>query len=94
MSSIPGVVAKHRWVTDQCRESKGDAGAMREAVESLYEEALQCLDGHRQMAGVRYHFALTVERDGGQPEEEKEASAAYVPYYCPCEICQKRRAVR
>ena len=33
-------------------------------------------------------------RDGGQPEEEKEASAAYVPYYCPCEICQKRRAVR
>ncbi len=77
---IPGRIVKHRWITDECRANKDDEGAAREAVESLYTEALVCMVGWQHRPGVRFHFVLTVEppappgaaRREPEPEAERE----------------------
>ncbi len=61
-STIPGSVAKHRFIHDGCRELKTDAEALEEALADLKQMAEKVLAGWDVGKGVRIHFVLTVER--------------------------------
>jgi hypothetical protein len=50
----------HRWITDECRESKSDAGCIDEVAEDLKEKLASVLHGWRN-GGARIHVGITVE---------------------------------
>lgn len=70
---IPGQVAKHAIVTDECRANRSDLGAFDEASARLREEYTACLVGWAGVEGVRFHVVLTVERPSRKPVPEEQA---------------------
>ena len=62
MAEIPGITAKHAFVTDTCRRNHTDAGAVDEALARLRDEAMAILGGWPEGRGAKLHFALTMER--------------------------------
>ncbi len=60
-STIPGFVAKHAIITDECRLGRGANGAFEEAVERLRLEYAQCVEGWKDHK-VNFHIVMTVER--------------------------------
>ncbi len=61
-TKIPGIKARHAFVTDDCRRGRTDAGAVDEALDRLRAEATELLKSWDQGKGARFHFVLTVER--------------------------------
>lgn len=59
-TTVPGKKAHHSWITDECRQNRGDVGAGREAADRLLAEYRECIVGWP--AGTRFHFVLTIER--------------------------------
>jgi hypothetical protein len=60
--NIPGVAAKHAIITDECRQNRGDAGAVEEALRRLREEYDNVARGWPVGSGGRFHLVLVVER--------------------------------
>jgi hypothetical protein len=68
VSSVPGLKAKHAYITDVCRRNRGDVGAIDEALARLRKEAEHLMLGWSPGAGAIFHFVLTIER----PQEPAE----------------------
>ena len=58
----PGLCALHAVITDQCRENRGDAGALDEAFDRIRQQYERSVKGWRGTPGVKFHVLLTVER--------------------------------
>ena len=61
---VPGVKAKHVWITDTCRANRGDTAALSVAGDALLSELFECLQGNPPGSGTVFHLVLTVERPG------------------------------
>ena len=61
--NIPGLIAKHKVVTPQCR-IKPEAVIKRETVDELWQAYLDALKGYGD--DVVIHFALTIEQPKGE----------------------------
>ena len=61
MTTLPGLKAKHKFVTDQCRE-RDLADIKRETVDELWSEFEILLGNWKKGEGTKFHFVLTVER--------------------------------
>lgn len=62
MAEIPGLKARHAIIKDACRTSRGNEGAIDEALARLKEEYLSCVDGWEIGKGAQFHLVLTVEK--------------------------------
>lgn len=62
MSNVPGINAKHKIVTPECRQNHGDYVALEIAVQALKDEYDRIL-GKRGDDGANYHFVLSVESE-------------------------------
>lgn len=60
MAKIPGIKAKHRIVTDNCR-GRGKGVAIEEALESLREEYEKLDDIWPEGEDHKFHLVLTVD---------------------------------
>ncbi len=60
--NVPGTAAVHAVISDACREGRGDAGAIDEAVERIRRGYLQVAEGWPVGAGAKIHVVLLVER--------------------------------
>ena len=61
MTTVPGLLAKHVYVTDACRENRTDMGALNEALDRIDEEFHELLKNWPQGHGHRFHVMLSVE---------------------------------
>ncbi len=61
-SKIPGSMAKHAIISDDCRTNRTDAGALDEAFDRVREEYFRCAAGWPIGKGAKFHIALTIER--------------------------------
>ena len=59
MSELKLLTAKHAIVTKECRENKGDEGALDEVLERLVKQYFDSLDAWGDKAN--YHFKLEIE---------------------------------
>ncbi len=62
---VPGVKAKHVFITDQCRANRGDRKAIEEALRRIKGEAVMLLQGYAPDQGAEFHIVLTVARTKG-----------------------------
>lgn len=69
---IPGTVAKHAIIRDECRTGRGEMAAFEEAVARLRAEYIALLPGWPTGRGAQFHVVLTVER----PAKPTEGGAA------------------
>lgn len=59
---IPGIKAKHVFITDNCRVVQGgDLEAFDEAVRRVRAEYEQCVSKHSRGNDVKFHLVLTVD---------------------------------
>jgi len=59
--NVPGIIAKHKFVTQQCRLRPID-DIKRETVDELWDAYKAAVSGWSDDSEVIFHFALTVER--------------------------------
>lgn len=64
----PGQCARHAIITDECRQHKGDAAVIEEAIGRLRESWESVAEGHLIGRGTKFHLLLMVER---APELER-----------------------
>lgn len=62
MADIPGFVAKHRIITTECRENKGDRNCGHEVRLDITDALFKALDGWPK-GSAKIHVAVTVERE-------------------------------
>jgi hypothetical protein len=55
------MVAKHVIISDECRRSRTDEGALEEALKEIKEEYNSLCEVHFVGNGVRFHVTLDVE---------------------------------
>ena len=84
MAEIPGITAKHAFVTDTCRRNHTDAGAVDEALARLRDEAMAILGGWPEGRGAKLHFALTMERPDVRTRDVAMPSKAELGAGCTC----------
>lgn len=61
--NVPGAIARHAIITDNCREAQGgDLAAFEEAVNRLRVSYQEIVQGWPRGAGAQLHVVLTVER--------------------------------
>lgn len=60
MSAVPGINAKHRIITPQCRQNHGDFVALEIAIQDLKDEYKRILE-KRGDDGAKYHLVISVE---------------------------------
>jgi len=65
---IEGAPMVHRWITDECRNNKGDDACKSEVLGEVSEALDKTLAGWPQDSGVVVHVAVTVVR----PKENKD----------------------
>jgi hypothetical protein len=63
---IPGMRVALWTVSDTCRETHGDRGAVVKAIQRIATEAGHCVDGWPRGRGVKLHLALYVERPSAE----------------------------
>ncbi len=66
-ASLPGSVLVHFVIGDECRQNRGDAGALDYVINRLVRGYESVVAGWSPKSGVKIHVALTVER----PEDSK-----------------------
>lgn len=66
-TQLPGTAAQRCVITDACRSSRGDDGAIEEALSRLRKVYEQVTAGWQVGEGVQIHLALTVERPANLP---------------------------
>lgn len=66
VTEIPGLRALHRWITDDCRQGKGNEGAIQEVVEDVDRQLRQSLTGWPEGEGTRVHVVITIEREDSE----------------------------
>lgn len=64
MTKLPGAVAAHAIISDDCRRNRGNEGAFEEAIVRLRKQYDQIVDGWPIGSDVKIHLALTIERPG------------------------------
>lgn len=70
MADIPGSVAKHRFISDNCVRLKGQAPAIEEALEDARAFLLDALSKWRGK-GAKFHVVVTVERPSPQEGDDE-----------------------
>lgn len=66
MTHIPGSLAHHSWITDDCRMGRGNDGAVNEILNRAEVQMRSIMKGWNIGRGVKINLAVTIER----PEEE------------------------
>ena len=61
-TTIPGIKAKHCFITDTCRQNRTDEGAIDEALARIRAEFMQVASGWDVGNETRFHVVLTVEK--------------------------------
>lgn len=61
MTRLPGLKATHAIISDACRTSRGEEGAIDEATRRVRDEFLACVRAWPLHKGVKFHVVLTVE---------------------------------
>lgn len=65
MIRVPGQLAEHVFITDECREVHGgDGAAIEEALSRVRTQLVRCMKGHPKGAGHRFHVLASVVRGG------------------------------
>ena len=59
---IPGACACHAIISDECRSTHGDEGALQESVRRISDHYRRIVDGWCIGKGAKIHIAITVER--------------------------------
>ncbi len=59
---VPGIMARHAIISDDCRVAHGDLRAFEIAVERLRESYLQSCGGFPISRGAKLHVMFSVER--------------------------------
>jgi hypothetical protein len=60
-TTIPGIRAKHAVISNTCRETHGNLGALEEAFRRVREEYLGILMNRGSEKGLNFHVVLTLE---------------------------------
>ena len=55
------ITAKHAIISDECRQSRGDVGALDEALNRVRSEYGALTEIHKIGSGVKFHIKLDVE---------------------------------
>lgn len=68
-ATVPGTIAKHAIISDECRRNRGEAEALAEAMDRLWREYESCAPAWKDK-GARFHFVLTLERPTADTQED------------------------
>ena len=60
-TKIPGIQAKHAIISDNCRQLRGDEGAIDEALDRLKQEYVKLMEHWPLGKEVKFHVVLTVD---------------------------------
>ena len=62
ITKIPGSKAHHNIISDKCRETHGDYGAFKVAIDQMETIYNKTCENFGKESGVKIHIIMTVER--------------------------------